>query len=385
MKLFKIATAVIGAVCLVGTAGGCASSTSSATTQATAAAATKSDIAGAQKAARAAEEIPTKIGATTPLPHAPKPGVRIALVTCNAPSCTNEAPGFTAAAKALGWEATVIIYPLSQSPAAEVQQAIDNGYKYIAMTSVILSSITSQVQQAKAQGIKLFEEYGSDPAEGATNGLYGEMIDPAGVKAVGTPLGDWVASDSGGHANLLFIDLPTSPSTVTQGQAVQAELLKRCPACTFTFLPVTASQLGAGQAPAAVVTYVRAHPDINYVDLSFNDLDTGMVSAMKSAGLADKVKVFGNDANAVQLQEVSSGAEPMWQIDAVGYIQWAVVDWMARASEGVLTPAALAATASGLNYIAATPAAANKQLAAGNWDGPANYQEQFKALWHVGS
>ena len=69
------------------------------------------------------------------------------------------------------------------------------------------------------------------------------------------------------------------------------------------------------------------------------------------------------------------------------YVMWVVVDWMARLSEGVLTPAALAATDEGVAFVVDTPAGASAQLAAngGNWPGPANYQAQFEKLWHVGS
>ncbi len=70
----------------------------------------------------------------------------------------------------------------------------------------------------------------------------------------------------------------------------------------------------------------------------------------------------------------------MWSILPEPYVMWEVVDWMARHSEGVLTPAALAATDEGVAFIVDTPAAASAQLAAngGNWPGPTNYQAQFE-------
>ena len=77
----------------------------------------------------------------------------------------------------------------------------------------------------------------------------------------------------------------------------------------------------------------------------------------------------------------------MWSILPEPYVMWEVVDWMARLSEGVLTPAALSADDAGVDFIVDTPKAAQAQLAAngGNWPGPVNYQAQFEKLWHVGS
>jgi hypothetical protein len=82
-----------------------------------------------------------------------------------------------------------------------------------------------------------------------------------------------------------------------------------------------------------------------------------------------------------------SGNETMWSILPEPYVMWVVVDWMARLSEGVLTPASLAATDQGVAFIVDTAAAAKGQLAAngGNWPGPTGYQVQFEKLWHVGS
>jgi ribose transport system substrate-binding protein len=329
---------------------------------------------------------PTTIPATTPLPHAPKKGIKVAFLTCSAAACSLLNPGFTAAAKALGWDPTVITYN-SATPGQAVQSAIDAGYKYIATTSITLSTITPQVKEAKAKGIALFGAYTSDTPEGTTNGLYGVAQDGAGDLKTGALMADWLIANSGGHANVVYVDIPLYPSLVGQGQGAQSEFAKRCPACTFATLPVSVTQLGAGQVPAAIVSYLQAHPSVNYLYLSFQDLDTGVLAAMRTAGLTSKVKIVGTEAQATQLQEMTSGAETMWSVLPEPYVMWVVVDWMARLSEGVLTPAALAATDEGVAFVVDTPAAASAQLAAngGNWPGPTNYQAQFEKLWHVGS
>ena len=329
---------------------------------------------------------PASIPAATPLPSAPKKGIKVAFLTCSAAACSLLNPGFTAAAKSLGWDPAVITYNAA-TPGQAVQQAIDAGYKYIATTSITLSTITPQIQEAKAKGIALFGAYTDDTPDGAQNGLYGVAQDGAGDLRTGAMMADWLIANSGGHANAVYVDLPLYPSLVGQGQGAQAEFTKLCSGCAFATLPVSVTQLGAGQVPAAIVAYLRSHPSVNYVYLSFQDLDAGVAAAIRSAGLASKVKIVGTEGQASQLQEVVKGQEAMWSVLPEPYVMWVVVDWMARLSEGVLTPASLSATNEGVAFIVDTPAEASAQLSenGGNWPGPANYQSQFEKLWRVGS
>ena len=99
------------------------------------------------------------------------------------------------------------------------------------------------------------------------------------------------------------------------------------------------------------------------------------------------MKIIGTEGQTAQLKSVVAGTETAWSILPEPYVMWVVVDWMARQSVGVLDQAALDATASGVQFMVDTPAAAQQQLQENNgeWAGPKNYESQFKALWHVGS
>ncbi len=400
MKLRNACISIVSAVCVAAAASACSSSSSTtANTTASTSPGTSTSASPASSASSASSSVteakaqiaglltqPVAIPATTPLPHAPAKGVKVAFLTCSAAACSLLNPGFTAAAKALGWDPTVITYN-SATPGQAVQQAIDAGYKYIATTSITLSTITPEVREAKSRGVALFGAYTDDTPGGASNGLYGVAQDGTGDLKTGAMMADWLIANSGGHANVVYVDLPLYPSLVGQGQGAQAEFAKVCPGCSFATLPVSVTQLGAGQLPAAIVAYLRSHPSVNYLYLSFQDLDAGVAAAIRAAGLAGKVKIVGTEGQAAQLQEVVNGQEAMWSILPEPYVMWVVVDWMARLSESVLTPTSLSATDSGVDFIVDSAANAKAQLSAngGNWPGPANYQSQFERLWHVGS
>ena len=320
----------------------------------------------------------------TKLPKAPAKGLKVAFLTCSDPSCALLNPGFTDAAKALGWDPTVITYNSAQ-PGQALQQAINAGYKYIATTSITLNTITPQVQEAKAKGIPIFGAYTGDTPQFQANGLYGVSANFQTSAASGKLMAAWTIKDSNSDAHVLFVSLPIYPTLVAQGNAAQAEYTTACPDCTFNVLGLSATQVGQGQTPSAIVAYLKQHPATNYVYLAFGGLDAGVAAAIKSAGLAGKVKIVGTQGQQSQLQEMVSGQEAAWSILPEEYTMWVVVDWMARLNDGVLNQQALDATSANPTYMVDTPAQAQAQLGVDNgiWEGPANFQSQFEALWGV--
>ena len=195
----------------------------------------------------------------------------------------------------------------------------------------------------------------------------------------------WTINDSNKNAHVLFVSLPIYPTLVAQGDAAKAEYSAACPSCSFDVLGLSGQQVGSGQTPSAIVSYLKQHPKTNYVYLAFNGLDAGVASALKSAGFAGKVKIVGTQGQKSQLQSVIDGTEAAWSILPEPYTMWVVVDWMARLNTGVLDQKALDATSTNPTFLVSTPAQAQAQLSenGGSWAGPKNYQSQFKALWGV--
>ena len=121
--------------------------------------------------------------------------------------------------------------------------------------------------------------------------------------------------------------------------------------------------------------------------LSFQDLDAGVAAAIKSAGLTGKVKIVGTEGEAAQLQEMVNGQEADWSILPEPYVMWVVVDWMARLSEGVLSPQALSADREGVDFMVDTAAQAKAQLSVERRQLAGTRRttsRSSRALWHVG-
>jgi ribose transport system substrate-binding protein len=259
-----------------------------------------------------------------------------------------------------------------------------------------------------AKGVAIFGAYTGDKPGFQANGLYGVSANFQTSADSGKLMAAWTIKDSNSDAHVLFVSLPIYPTLVAQGDAAQAEYAAACQKCTFDVLGLSATQVGQGQTPSAIVTYLKQHPTTNqaaswpltiscscdfwpcvpttnYVYLSFGGLDAGVAAAIKSAGLADKVKIVGTQGQKSQLQEMVSGQEAAWSILPEQYTMWVVVDWMARLNESALNQQALDASSANPTYMVDTPAQAKAQLNVddGIWQGPANFQSQFEALWGV--
>ncbi len=89
-------------------------------------------------------------------------------------------------------------------------------------------------------------------------------------------------------------------------------------------------------APDRIVSYLRSHPQVNYVVLSVsNALGAGLPAALKAAGLADKVKLVGQSGDTLTFQDMAAGnIESVVPFDyyAVDYL---MLDALARHFAGV--------------------------------------------------
>jgi ABC-type sugar transport system substrate-binding protein len=380
-----VAALVVSAVTLAA----CGSGSGSSGSAKAAPAAATTDLSALTTSVDAAQRIPDKISITGQLPKAPAKGIKVALLTCAAPACSGFAPAFQQAAQALGWDLTVLTYN-EATPGQAVQNALDAGNKYIAMVAIQLSTITPQVQGAKQKGVPLFiiAASPSDKPQGAANGLYGVTQGAGFDQLVGKQIADYMIVNSQGHAKVVDVVNPLFPTLAAIDEAEKAEVAQACADCTFDSLSVTTSQIGAGQVPSLVVSYLKSHPDATYTSLTVGDFFPGLLPALQTAGLSKQAKIVGVNATTAEVGSLAQGQTAGWVVTSVDDLTWITADWIARLSLGQQISAAdLAAGDRAEGYLVTTPeqAKATQQvLSKGYWPGPTGYQQQFKTLWQVG-
>ena len=75
------------------------------------------------------------------------------------------------------------------------------------------------------------------------------------------------------------------------------------------------TQLGAGQVPATIVAYLKSHPSVNYLYLSFQDLDAGDTpKALEfAAAVRAMTDVLGLDPLSARWSEAGGNETPTRQ------------------------------------------------------------------------
>ena len=155
------------------------------------------------------------------------------------------------------------------------------------------------------------------------------------MEKTGPLMANWAIADSNGKANVLIVNIPDFPVLQAEVEAYKAEMAKNCPDCTVEELNVSIDDLVGGKVPAAVASKLQSNPDINYVFNSFGSLPAGLTPALKSAGLLDQVKVYGQDFSKFDLDEIVAGTMGAWSADPKAYAGWLMVDAAARLALGM--------------------------------------------------
>ena len=322
-----------------------------------------------------------KIGVTKPLTGKP-PKKTIAWLECELESCPYETVGMKAATEALGWDLKVISSK-SGDPGPAMQQAIDQGVDYIASSGESPALYKEQAAAAKAKGIKILSCYDTTPPDPQNSNIYTQCGDQSFVEKTGPLIADWAIADSNGKANVLIVNIPDFAVLKAETDAYKAEMAKNCPDCKVEELDVSINDLVGGNVPAAVASKLQSNKDINYVFNSFGGLPAGLTAALKSAGLLDQVKVYGQDFSKFDLDEIAAGTMSAWSADPKAYAAWLMVDAAARLSLNM--PLDEERAAASLPTFLVEDAATAKDISAnqgGDWN-PPGMAEAFKKLWGV--
>jgi len=284
----------------------------------------------AQAAEKAAATLPTKMG----LPASEKPiptGKTVTFVHCGVEVCSTIGKAIENAASILGW--TVKVVPSDGTPAG-IKKAWDSVVKLkpdAAFSSGFDRALyAGELKKLKAMNVPVFSWSTLDkPGDGVVFVKGG----PDDVPVVGDQMAAWTVSSAEGKANTVYVDLPTYTILQPVKAAFESSYKKWCADCELATMSVPLTAIGS-KAPGMIVSYLRAHPKVNRVALSYDGIGTGLPAALKAAGLADKVKIVGEAPTATNLSYVQAGTQGA-TVNQGYYEIWAMfVDAAARQLTG---------------------------------------------------
>ncbi|HEX6713081.1 MAG TPA: substrate-binding domain-containing protein [Thermoleophilaceae bacterium] len=304
LALVAVAVALVAAGC--GSSDNKSSSNNSSAASTTASSAPKnSGLAQAQAFMKASMNPPSTLGLTPtgkPIPQ----GKTVTYVHCGVDVCTTIGKAIKNAADVLGWKTKVI--PSDGSPGS-VKQAWDTVVRMkpaAAFGSGFPSAMyASEVKQLKADGIPVML-FASTDVNG--NGVTLSKGRNDEVPIVGKQMASWVIATTNGKPNTLYVDLPAFPILPPVRSGFEAAYKQWCPDCPYAKIDLPITSIGK-DAPSRIVSYLRAHPDVNRVALGYDGLGFGLPAALKSAGLADKVQFIGEAPTETNFAYVRAGQE----------------------------------------------------------------------------
>jgi ABC-type sugar transport system substrate-binding protein len=109
-----------------------------------------------------------------------------------------------------------------------------------------------------------------------------------------------------------------------------AGLQQMCPTCKYSEIQESSAQQIGNQSSGVVISYLQAHPDVNYIIYESGQPAIGIQAALTTAGLASKVKVLGFAPDNPQIAAVKDGSELMWVYDCSLCAGWYFADTIAR-------------------------------------------------------
>jgi ribose transport system substrate-binding protein len=242
-------------------------------------------------------------------------------ISCGVEACEIQGDIIKEGASLLGWSADTIGTDGSPEQLQNAfQTALRQGADAVILNAVTRSVVARQLAEAEKQGVAFVT---ASSVEKTGDGILANIADTRNSGRIGERLAAQIVADSKGEANTLYVNISAFQILQTLGQQFESSYKKYCPGCEYGSLDIPIASLGR-DAPDRIVSYLRSHPQVNYVVLSVsNALGAGLPAALRAAGLADKVKIIGQSADTQTFQDLQAG-----NIKAVVPFDYYTVDYL---------------------------------------------------------
>lgn len=298
-------SAAVALILAATVAAGCGSDGNRAVKASTTAAGSPVSNDGLQRARAVVEKATaaaTPIDTTTPLSRKPDAGKSIYYIQCGAPACKFVGDSLEQVAGLLKWKLTRVDSGLTPEKfAAAYTRALNDKPDGVIGAPVPRALIGKFIDGLAAAKIPYIELAEADPVG---NGIVARTpgVEEQGVS--GEWMADWIIADSVGKANVAYFHDAGQRVFVNALNGYQSEMKKNCAECKLEIVKAALADSGT-RLPAQVVSYVQAHPDVDYVSMAIGDMAIGVPAALKAAGLGDRVKIVSRVGSPPNFQNIA--------------------------------------------------------------------------------
>jgi ribose transport system substrate-binding protein len=278
--------------------------------------------------------------------------------------------GEQAAAKVAGWKFIMLNYQSSNT--ASLIQAMNQALQYhpvsVSFAGEPEAVWASEIPAYQAAGVAIIPTViGPQAPSGPVKANIGNFL-PSGVA-----LGNWFIADSKGTGDALLVNVPAFPVLTEVITGINQAIAANCPQCKTVPFNGTVTEVDNQTLVSNVVSALRQNPSVKYVLSSDLLFLTGLHSALAAAGITG-VQIGGAQPGPADFAGVANGTESAIVVNSNTLIGWVVADASFRIAEGM----PVTADDGGEPYQLETKA----NISVGATTEPADYQSQFKALWH---
>jgi ribose transport system substrate-binding protein len=331
--------------------------------------------------AEAKEIVAPYIGQPSPFPvteklkEVPK-GAEIDYVDCGTPIC------------ALFWE---ILQPAGQTMGVKLERI-----KAGSAANTVAAAFDTVIQKEPAAVIvgsvtmelwsKQLKELQEKEIPVVTTGISGAeefgVESPQASNANSERSGDLMAAYvlaemAGEESNVVFYETPELSFTTIIAESFQAEFEKLCPECSVRIGKVGVAELG-NTAPNTVVSDLQANPDTNVAVFGSAEIEAGLPTALKSAGI--EVETLGSSPGPAELQYLKEGKSTAVLGFDLPVLTWTLLDQAAREIAGQELTGAESEGLGVLQFL--TKEDVQYDVSKG-WSGYPEFAETFAGLWGV--
>ncbi|WP_405009486.1 sugar ABC transporter substrate-binding protein [Kitasatospora sp. NBC_01539] len=242
----------------------------------------------------------------------------------------------TAAAALLGMKVQVCDAQAQPTVATQcLNQAVAAKSAGIITDSLPFALARNAYTAAADAGIPVVASDVSDPLPPA---LAGKVVTTDNGQDVGARLmADAIIADSGGDANVLFVNTTSTSTTKRSSDAVLDEFKTQCPGCKVT--TAAWESTAVQKVPTTVSVALNSHPEIDYVFVSYDQpASPPAIQGMQLSGRADKLKLVGYGSDVTAMQRLANGTQLADVAVDPALVAWNNTDRLLRMMAGTEIP-----------------------------------------------
>lgn len=319
-------------------------------------------------------ERPTSIGIDVPVEGDPATGKTIYYMQCSVPSCQETADTIRESMEVVGWELTSVdAGTMPEEMKAALAQTILDEPDAVVVSGIHHSVFSEEMAQLKALDIPVINITTADPPTDDTLAVFFEVPE---FEVTGERLAHYAMSQTGSDTNAVSFMISAYSNTEIVAMKFTETINENCSECVTDIVDIPVTALGTTMVEQ-VVTYLQAHPDVNWVNLGFADMIVGLPDALRAAGISTDVRFVSIGPSELAFEALRNG-DYLVALDSPSTFDmtWRITDVLLRHFNGEPIEPSIAHT-----YPQWVVTKDNIPVTSGTFPLVEDYTEQYEVLW----